>query len=89
MTSFQPRSVLQISSRAQAELRGNNGKGGIGQELKWEWLYRIYTETGVNVKKHLWACSCNITQVRSVGEAAEAVQSMRIALGAPGLGNIP
>lgn len=47
----------------------------------------------MNIKKHSGPCSCNITQVGSVGEAAEAVQSMRtalgVALGVPGLGNIP
>jgi len=65
------------------------------QEFKREWLHRIHTETGVKIKKHLWACSCNITQVRSAGEAAEKLATIinsyctRIALGVPGPGNIP
>lgn len=66
--------------------------------VKQEWLHRIHTETGRKIKKHLWACYCNITQVRSVGEAAGAAEklvtsistfSMRIPVGAPGSGDIP
>lgn len=66
--------------------------------VKQEWLHRIHTETGGKIKKHLWACYCNITQVRSVGEAAGAAEklvtsissySVRIPVGAPGSGDIP
>lgn len=39
--------------------------------VKTGMVHLIHRETGEKIKKHLWACSCKLTPVRSVGEAAE------------------
>lgn len=48
------------------------------QELQQDWLHRTHREHGGNIKEHVQACSCNIKQARSVGEAAGSARSLQL-----------